>query len=140
MLVKEAMTENVTYIPSNTTLQEAAKRMHDMDCGFLPIGNSEDGKLLGVVTDRDITVRAIAEGKDPVTATVDEIKTEKVLYCFQDDNLADATESMQKEQVYRLIVLNNREDKKLCGIISLGDMVRHNEGDLVAQTAKSIAA
>jgi CBS domain-containing protein len=118
MRVKEVMTGHAEYIPTTTTLKEAAQKMRDLDCGFLPIGNSRQDKLHGVVTDRDLTVRGIAEGLDPLKATVDEIKTSRVLYCFEDDDIEDAAKRMRDQQVHRLIVLNNRQDKKMCGIIT----------------------
>lgn len=140
MLVKDVMTKNVEYIHSDSSLKDAAERMHRLDCGFLPIANSGQEKLRGVITDRDIAVRAVAEGFDPTQTTVDEIKTDKVLYCFEDDSLSDAAVSMSEQKVYRLIVLNNRNEKKMTGIISLGDIVRHNEEKLAGSIAKGIAA
>lgn len=140
MQVKRVMTNDVRYIPSSTTLKQAAEIMRSMDCGFLPVGDSADGKLLGVITDRDIAMRGIAEGMDPIACTVKDVLTEKVLYCFQNDSLESAAKSMEAQQVYRLIVLNNKTDKRLCGIITLGDIVRHSQTDLVAKTVGNIAA
>jgi CBS domain-containing protein len=140
MQVKEVMTGHAEYIPTSTTLKEAAQKMRDLDCGFLPIGNSEQDKLHGVVTDRDITVRGIAEGLDPQKATVDDIKTSRVLYCFEDDDIEDAAKRMHDQQVHRLIVLNNRQDKKMCGIITVGDLARHNQAGLTGKTMTGIAA
>src|SRR5690606_22928078 len=127
MQVHEVMSSNVRYVPSNTTLAEAAARMHEIDTGFLPIGDSDNDKLQGVVTDRDIVVRAIAVGKDPQKATVSDAKTDKVLYCFQGDSVESAARSMREQQVYRLVVLNNKEEKRLCGVVSLGDIVRNDK-------------
>jgi CBS domain-containing protein len=140
MLVREAMTGHVEYIPSSTTLKQAAEKMRELDCGFLPLGDAPDGKLLGVITDRDIVIRGIAKGLDPVSTTVDRIKSEKVLYCFKDDKLADAAHSMHDKQVYRLVVLNNKQEKKLCGVISLGDITRHHEVALAAEAVEGIVA
>lgn len=140
MKVREAMTGHAEYIPSTTTLKDAAKRMRDLDCGFLPLGDSADGKLLGVITDRDIVIRGVAEGCDPTTTHVDSIKSDRVLYCFQDDELKDAARSMHDQQVYRLIVLNNKQDKKLSGVISLGDITRHAQGSVAAQAAEGIVS
>src|SRR5690625_287659 len=112
MKISEVMTRNAEYIPSSTTLEEAAVRMREVDSGFLPIGDSPDGRLQGVITDRDIVVRALAEGLDPADTTVEQVRSNKVLYCFQDDDLHSAADSMGQQQVYRLIVLDNPDDKR----------------------------
>ncbi len=140
MLVREAMSGHAEYIPSTMTLKKAALKMRELDCGFLPIGDSPEGKLLGVITDRDIVIRGIAEGVDPGATTVDSIKSDKVLYCFQDDKLAHAAKSMHDKQVYRLVVLDNKQNKKLCGVISLGDITRHHEVGLAAEAVEGIVA
>jgi len=108
MKVQQVMSSNVRYIPSNTTLARAAVQMRDNDTGFLPIGDSDKDKLQGVITDRDIVVRVLADGKDPTQATVQDAKTHKVLYCYENDNVEEAARSMRDNHVYRLIVLNNR--------------------------------
>jgi len=120
MLVSEVMTGNAVYVPATTTLREAAKLMKDRGTGFLPIGDTGQDTLEGVVTDRDITVRGIAEGMDPSSATVKEVETNRVLYCYQDDPIETASKSMREQQVYRLVVLDNKNDKRLQGVISLG--------------------
>lgn len=140
MHIKDVMTRNVEYIPTNTSLKSAAEIMQRMDTGFLPIGNSEHEKLRGVVTDRDITVRGVARGLDPNTATVDEVKTDKVLYCLENDSLEDAARSMSDQQVYRLIVLNNEQDKKMTGVISLADIARRNEAELAGKVTINVTA
>lgn len=126
MQVQHIMSSNVHYIPSSTTLSEAATMMLEIDTGFLPIGDPDKDKLQGVITDRDIVVRAIAVGKDPRQTTVSEVKTDKVLYCYQEDSVEKAAEHMRNQQVYRLIVLDGADSKRLCGVISLGDIVRHD--------------
>lgn len=140
MQVRQVMTDNVEYVASQTTLKQAAELMRDMDCGFLPIGDNPKGKLLGVVTDRDIAVRAIADGKDPMITPVSDALTRKVMYCFQDDDLQEAAKSMEEQRIYRLVVLDNADDKRMCGIISLGDILRHNQTELAARAAGKIAA
>ena len=138
MQVREAMTTQAEYIPGESSLRDAAEQMRRLDCGFLPIGDTSRDRLEGVITDRDIVIRGLAEGKDPATATVEECKSDKVLYCFEDDDLADAARSMSDQNVYRLIVLNNPEDKQLSGIISLADIMRHGGEDVAAEAAESI--
>lgn len=138
MQVKQAMTKEVHFIPSSTTLSDAARKMAVMDCGFLPIGDTSDDRLKGVVTDRDIVMRAVAEGKDPDKTTVAEVRTDRVLYCYEDDDVEDAARSMREQMVYRLIVLSNSKDKLLSGIISLGDIVQQDREQLAAETVKGI--
>lgn len=139
MKVNEVMTRNVEYLASDTTLAEAAQCMRDQDCGFLPIGDDPQGKLQGVITDRDIVVRAIAEGCDPEEGTIGEYKTDKVLYCYESDDVQNAARNMREQQVYRLIVLNNDREKRLCGVVTLGDIVRKcGDENLTGNAAKGI--
>tara|TARA_R110000851_G_scaffold141976_2_gene280179 strand:- start:130895 stop:131320 length:426 start_codon:yes stop_codon:yes gene_type:complete len=139
MQVQQIMSTRVEYIPADTTLAQAAKNMRDRDTGFLPIGDSPQGRLQGVITDRDITVRGVAAGKDPENTTVNQVKTDKVLYCFQDEDVNDVANNMQDQKVYRLIVLNNHDEKRLCGVVSLGDIVRHGSAKLGGETAREIS-
>jgi CBS domain-containing protein len=139
MQVQQIMSTRVEYIPADTTLAQAAKNMRDRDTGFLPIGGSPQGRLQGVITDRDITVRGVAAGKDPENTTVNQVKTDKVLYCFQNEDVNDVANNMQDQKVYRLIVLNNHDEKRLCGIVSLGDIVRHGSAKLGGETAREIS-
>lgn len=139
MTVQEIMSSDVEYVPTNMTLAEAARCMKGRDCGFLPLGDDPQGKLQGVVTDRDIVIRGVAEGCDVNTTTVNDVKTDKVLYCYQDDNISDAAYSMRDQHVNRLIVLDNEQSKKLCGIITLGDILRRcDDSELACDTARGI--
>lgn len=139
MTVQEIMSSDVDYVPTDTTLADAARHMRDRDCGFLPLGNDPQGKLQGVVTDRDIVIRGVAEGCDVNTTTVNDVKTDKVLYCYQGDNVRDAAYSMRDQHVNRLIVLDSEQSKKLCGIITLGDILRRcDDLELGGDTARGI--
>jgi CBS domain-containing protein len=138
MRVQEIMNPKPRYVAGTTTLHEAAKQMRDLDCGFLPVADERQEKLSGVVTDRDITIRAVADGCDPDKTTVAEIKSDKVLYCYKDDDVADATRHMHDKQVYRLVVLDDRKSKQMCGILSLGDVLRHDQVELAAKAAEGI--
>lgn len=139
MKIRDVMTENVQYLSPRSSLHEAAQKMADLDCGFLPVGDQEKDKLTGVITDRDITIRAVAQGKDPDATPVEEIMSDRVLYCYADEELESAADSMREQGVYRLIVLNNTEDKRLCGVISLGDIMRHDQKSLAGEVASSIS-
>ena len=138
MKVQDVMSRSIEFIPAKTTLAEAAIRMRDSDTGFLPIADSDKDKLQGVITDRDIIVRAIADGKDPKKATVKDFKTDKVLYCYQSDSIESAADNMREQQVYRLIVLDDKSNKRMCGVVSLGDVVRNDHEHLGGRTARGI--
>lgn len=141
MLVKDLKTKSVTYVEPATTAQEAAQIMKEKDCGFLAVGSEKEGTLSGVLTDRDIVTRCVAQGLKPNETEVGKIQTSKVLYCFDKDSIEDATSNMRENQIYRLIVLNNKEDKQLSGVITLGDVVRSAEmTHLAEKAAKGISA
>jgi len=140
MQAKDVMTKPCEFIHPDSTLKEAAQRMRELDCGFMPIGDEAKGKLEGVITDRDIVLRAVAEGKDPSQMSVKDAETHKVLYCFESDDLDAVAKNMRKHQVYRLIVLNGPESKQLRGVISLGDILRFHETQIAAEAAEGIAS
>lgn len=140
MQVKDIMSEEACYIEPTTTVKEAAQKMREKDCGFLAIGKETEGKLSGVITDRDIATRSVAEGHDPAETTVEKVQTSEVLYCFEEDGVEDAAQSMHDNQVYRLIVLNNEGDKRLRGVVTLGDIVRSDETRAAENAAKGISA
>jgi CBS domain-containing protein len=116
MQLKDVMTTNVTLTDPSTTLQAAANAMREGDFGLLPVG--ENDRLVGTITDRDITVRAVAAGKDPTTP-VREAMSEGVVYGFEDQSTEEAAQLMSQHQIRRLPVLNR--DKRLVGIVALGD-------------------
>lgn len=118
MLAKECMTKNVEIGAPNMTLAEAAMKMRDGDFGALPI--SESDQLVGMLTDRDIAIRAVANGKDPNKAFVGEVMSRKVLYCFDDQDVNEIVKNLGDNQIRRLPVLNRQ--KRLVGILSLGNL------------------
>ena len=118
MYVREIMTAKVDYVTPTTTLLEASDLMQKDDIGCLPI--SENERLIGIVTDRDIITRAIAAGKDILTTTVKDVMSWPIKYCYDDDTLESLSENFSKNQLHRLPVLNH--DKQLVGIVSLGDL------------------
>jgi CBS domain-containing protein len=138
MKIRDVMTRDVEYVPSNTTLREAAECMARLDAGFLPIGNSSQDKLQGVITDRDITIRGVARGLDPNTATIEQVKSDRVHYCYEDESLEDAARHMGEQQIYRLIVLDIDRDKRMTGVISLADIARSEGHSLAGQTTVKI--
>jgi CBS domain-containing protein len=117
MRVNEAMTRDVYVARPDQTIQDVAGLMWDIDVGVLPVGNDE--RLLGMITDRDIAVRAIAIGKGPRTL-VSEVMSAEVKYCFDDEDVDAVARNMGEQQLRRLPVVNR--DKRLVGILSLGDL------------------
>jgi CBS domain-containing protein len=117
MLVSEAMTTDVKIANPNQSIRDAARVMAQIDAGILPVG--EHDHLIGMITDRDIAVRAVGAGKGPDTP-IREIMTEEVKYCFEDDDLDEVAENMADIKVRRLPVLDR--DKRLVGILSLADL------------------
>jgi CBS domain-containing protein len=128
MQLKDIMTRDPVVLSPDVPLKEAAQKMREIDSGVMPVG--EDDQLLGMLTDRDITVRATAEGKDPNNTPVREVMTPEVVYCFEDDDVRDAARKMEEHQVRRLIVLTR--DKRLAGIVALGDIAVHAPSDQLA--------
>ena len=136
MQVKEIMTRDVECIPPDTTLQEAARRMRDLDVGPLPI--CEGDRLTGILTDRDITIRAVAEGRDPKSTTVREVMSPDVFYCFEDQEVAEAARLMKDQQIRRVLILDRQ--KRLVGIVSLGDLaIEAGDDKLSGSTLEAIS-
>ncbi len=117
MRVSEAMTRDVRVASPDQSIREAARTMAEIDTGVLPVGESD--RLVGMITDRDIAIRAVAEGKGPDTP-VREVMTQDVKYCFEDEDTDHVARNMADQQVRRLPVVNR--DKRLVGILSLGDL------------------
>ncbi|HEX6362414.1 MAG TPA: CBS domain-containing protein [Albitalea sp.] len=131
MKVREAMTGDVCLIGPDLSIREAAEMMGERDIGSLPIG--ENDRLVGMVTDRDIAVRAVAKGLGP-DAKVRDVMSAEVLYCFEDEEVEDAAHHMADLKVRRLPVLDR--NKRLVGIVSLGDLAQCEDA---AKTGKAMA-
>ncbi|HZN27216.1 MAG TPA: CBS domain-containing protein [Burkholderiales bacterium] len=122
MKVRDAMTHDVRLAKPEQTIREAARIMAEIDAGSVPV--SDNDRLVGMITDRDIAVRAVAQGKSPDTK-IGEVMSHEVLYCFEDEELEEVSRNMGDVKVRRMPVVNR--DKRLVGIISLGDLARHEE-------------
>ncbi len=118
MKVSDVMTRNVDVVHPNATLDEAAERMKSLDVGTLPVCDGDT--LVGMITDRDITVRATASGCDPKTTLVSEAMTHDIVCCYEDQDVRDAARLMKEKQIRRLLVMSRADD--LVGIVSLGDL------------------
>jgi CBS domain-containing protein len=137
MQVKQIMTRGCECIAPDSTLQEAAERMKALDVGPLPICAND--RLAGIVTDRDLVLRGIAEGRDPKATRVRDVMTPNVAYCFEDQDVDEAAQLMKDKQIRRLAVLNRA--KRLVGIMSLGDLaVDAGDEQLVGETLERISA
>jgi len=118
MPVRDIMTASVACVAPDDTIQDAARKMRDLDVGPMPVCG--DDRLVGMLTDRDITVRATAEGRDPGTTRVRDVMTEDLIFCFEDDDIDAAARKMRDNQVRRLLVLN--ANMRLVGIVALADL------------------
>jgi CBS domain-containing protein len=134
MQIGEAMTNDVRTINPKQSIREAARLMAQIDCGVLPVG--ENDRLMGMITDRDIAIRAVAEGKSPDTPVRD-IMSPEVKYCFADEDLEEVAAAMAEIQVRRLAVLDR--DKNLVGIVSLADMALNDGPENVGQALCGIS-
>ncbi len=134
MQINEIMTPTVHLADPNMTIRDAARRMRADNVGALPVG--ENDRLIGMITDRDIVVRAVADERAAGNTTVREVMSEGICYCFADDDAEGAAQIMAKHQVRRLPVLNRA--KRLVGVLSLADLGR-SEDEAAQGALKDIA-
>jgi CBS domain-containing protein len=125
MLLRDLMTRTLHGIDPKTTLQDAAQTMRALDVGALPV--CENDRLLGILTDRDIAVRAVAEGRSPKRTRARDIMTPDVIFCFDDDDVREAARIMEERQIRRLLICDR--SKHPVGIISLGDIATRVQSD-----------
>ncbi|WP_348675769.1 CBS domain-containing protein [uncultured Abyssibacter sp.] len=136
METKTAMHEGVELCTPDVTVTELAKRMRNGDIGAIPIG--ENDRLIGMVTDRDIVIRCLADDRDATTTTARDVMTEGIAYCKDDDDILEAMQLMQEKQLRRLPVVN--KDKRLVGMLSLGDFAEATQPDLTGQLSAAVSA
>jgi CBS domain-containing protein len=134
MQVREAMSDDVRIASPNQSIRDAAILMAKIDAGSLPVGDND--RLVGMITDRDIAVRAEAKGQ-PSSTPVRQIMSSEVKYCYEDDDLGEVAQNMSDIQVRRLPVLNS--DKRLVGIISLGDIAAQHEEEIAGEAICGIS-
>ncbi len=132
--VKENMSSDVVSVDMEACLMDIAKLMRDQDVGCVPV--KENGKVIGMITDRDITCRVTASGRDPGTTTAKTIMTSDVSCCFEDDLLFKAAEVMAEKQVRRLPVLNRNEE--LVGLLTVDDLAWHTDHLLLGTVIQSV--
>lgn len=137
MQVQDVMTRAAECIRPDDTLQEAARKMKSLDVGPLPVCGDDD-RPIGMLTDRDIAVRAVAEGLDPLSARVRDVMTEGVCSCSEDDDVEEAARQMKERQIRRLVVLNRTG--RLVGIVSLADLAIDGVDEhLAGETLQSVS-
>lgn len=134
MQLKDLMTPEVERVPIDASVQDVAQRMKMLDVGMIPVYDGD--RLVGMVTDRDITLRVVAEGRDTTRTPASAVMTPDVIYGYEDQPVVDeAAQLMEQHQIRRLIVLNR--DKRLVGIVSLGDLATHRRSKQAAGAALS---
>jgi CBS domain-containing protein len=135
MRVQEIMSKKVTWVSPDLSLEQAAQKMRDLDIGCLPVGNAD--RLVGMITDRDIACRAVAKGSDPAKTTIGNTMSKGVTYCFDDQDVTEAAQLMEKKQIHRLPVLDR--NKRMVGILSLGDVALHASHELTGEVVEAVS-
>lgn len=134
MRISEIMSRDVKVARPQDTIQDVARRMVEIDAGVIPVCDGD--RLQGMVTDRDIVVRAVSEGRSFQTP-VSEVMTPDVECCYEDDDIGEAADRMAELQVRRLAVVDR--DKRLVGIVALGDIARQAKDKTTGQTLEEIS-
>lgn len=122
MQVRQCMSEAPRTLSADASIRECAQQMKQLDTGFVPI--AKDDRLIGVITDRDLAVRVLADGMS-ADDRISSVETQEVLYCMEDDDVKDVLRNMREQEVQRLVVLDNEQDKDLVGVISISDIADH---------------
>lgn len=136
MKLSEIMTPNVVILQPDDSLQSAAKKMRDSDIGFLPVCDGES--LIGVISDRDITVRAMADGMDASIMLARDLMTTPPIYCFDDQDVSEAARVMEANQIRRLVVLS-RDNRRVVGVVSLGDLARNETASRSGEVLQKVS-
>lgn len=132
MLVKDAMTLHATWIAPDTSLVEVAKLMRDQGIGCLPIG--ENDRLVGMITDRDVVCRGVADGADPARVKARDVMSKGVKWCFEDQKVDEAAQMMDNKQIHHLPVLNR--EKRMVGMLSVGDLALKGSPELFQEVCR----
>jgi CBS domain-containing protein len=135
MKIKDVMTPDVSFVRPDTSILEIARKMREGDIGSTPVIENE--RLVGMVTDRDIVVRAIAEGGDVRTKTARDAMSPGILYCYADDSVESVLDNMGDQQIRRLPVVDS--DKRLVGVVSLGDLALSGKRKAAGEALQEIS-
>lgn len=136
MKVKEAMHKGVEWVDPATPISKIAAMMKKHDVGAVPVG--ENDRLIGMVTDRDITCRGLANSKDPAKLTARDVMTKGIVYCNEGEDLADAVRVMEQKKIRRLPVINDA--KRMVGMLSLGDVSHAGSRTLTGEVMAAVSA
>ncbi len=132
--VRDVMSTDVCLVSPDDPIQKAAMNMGQYDAGIMPV--SENDRMIGMITDRDIAVRAVAQGRGP-DAKVRDVMTGEVKYCYDDEDAAHVSDNMAELQVRRLPVVNR--EKRLVGIVSLGDIARRQAPEKTGEAVRGVS-
>ncbi len=137
MDLKDIMSRNVEVVSAGASLRDAARKMKELDVGLIPVCDGD--RLKGVLTDRDITIRATADGRDPAKTMVSEIMSTDLAYGREDQEVGEAVSVMEARQIRRLPIVN--KDKRLIGIVTLADIaVHYGDRDLSGEALEEVSA
>ena len=136
MKVKDAMHNGAEWVTPETTVAEMARKMKDLDIGALPVGDND--RLIGMVTDRDITCRAGSDGKDFLRLTAREVMSKGIVFCTDTEEVEDALRIMEKNQVRRLPVINSK--KRMVGMLSIGDISHATSHEMSGEVIAAVSA
>lgn len=138
MHVESIMSSNVACCTPDTTLQEVARMMMECDCGAIPVvAEMTDRQLVGIVTDRDITTRAVAEGRNPLTMSAGDVMSQPIVAVYRDASIADTLRAMEDNQIRRVPVID--EAHKLVGIVSQADVALKSPDQTTGQVVEEIS-
>ncbi|HTE39721.1 MAG TPA: CBS domain-containing protein [Steroidobacteraceae bacterium] len=136
MQVKSVMSDRVLWVPPDAPVRDIAIKMRDAEVGSIPV--VEDDKLIGMVTDRDIVVRGLCDAREPQQLTAADLMSPGMLYCFEDQSVEEVLQNMADEQIRRLPVVSR--DKRLVGIVSLGDLSKGAPSAMSGRALENISA
>jgi len=136
MLIKDRMTRHVEVVSSNDTVREAAQKMKALNIGVLPVCDSRH--LVGIITDRDITLRSVADAKDPSSTRVGDVMTRGIEWVLDDQDAKEVAKKMKEKQIRRVPVISH--DKKLVGMLSLGDLAVRGEKKTACDVLEKVSA
>lgn len=134
MLVKDVMHRNVEWVDPGLTIRDAAQMMRDQQIGCLPVG--ENDRVVGMVTDRDICCRAVAEGRDPSTP-VREVMSQGITWVFEDQDLSEAAQVMEEKQLHRLPIMSR--EKRMVGMLAFADLGLHAPHELAGEVLEAVS-
>lgn len=136
MKIREVLTPNVEVVSPETRIREVAMKMKELDVGSVPVCTGK--RLIGMITDRDIAIRTVADGHDPAETPVSDAMTDQVVFCYEDQDVEIARQLMEQYQVRRLPVVNAQD--QLVGIVSLGDIAtRTDDEELSGEMLREIS-